>query len=83
MAKTLQCNDADPICWGWRHWAAGEDQMSAAKPSNNDGTMTFRCPSDLQAAFVAACKAQDVTAAQVLRAAMRDFLEKAEKGGKE
>lgn len=37
-------------------------------------SMTFRLPSDLHAAFVAACKAQDMTAAQVLRAAMRDFL---------
>jgi hypothetical protein len=35
---------------------------------------TFRVDPDLQAAFVAACKAQDMTAAQVLRAAMRDFL---------
>lgn len=38
------------------------------------GSMTFRVDPDLQAAFVAACKAQDMTAAQVLRAAMRDFL---------
>jgi len=37
--------------------------------------MTFRVDPELQAAFVAACKAQDVTAAQVLRAAMRSFLE--------
>jgi len=38
------------------------------------GSMTFRVDPELQAAFVAACKAQDITAAQVLRAAMRDFL---------
>jgi hypothetical protein len=39
------------------------------------GSMTFRLPSDLQAAFVAACKANDQSAAQVLRAAMRAYLE--------
>lgn len=38
--------------------------------------MTFRLPADLQAAFVAACKANDMSAAQVLRAAMRDYLER-------
>ena len=38
------------------------------------GSMTFRVEPEMQAAFVAACKASDVTAAQVLRAAMRDFL---------
>lgn len=38
------------------------------------GSMTFRVEDDLQAAFVAACKRNDVTAAQVLRAAMRDYL---------
>lgn len=53
--------------------------MSAAKPNKNDGTMTFRCPSDLQAAFVAACQARDISTAQILRAAMRDFVEKAAK----
>jgi len=36
--------------------------------------MTFRVDAELQAAFVLACKAADVTAAQVLRAAMRQFL---------
>ena len=39
-------------------------------------SMTFRLPSDLQAAFIAACKANDQSAAQVLRAAMRDYLER-------
>lgn len=43
--------------------------------ANASGSMTFRVDPELQAAFVAACKAQDVTAAQVLRAAMRSFLE--------
>jgi predicted transcriptional regulator len=38
------------------------------------GSMTFRVEDDLQAAFVAACKKNDVTAAQVLRGAMRDYL---------
>lgn len=38
------------------------------------GSMTFRVEDDLQAAFVAACKRKDVTAAQVLRGAMRDYL---------
>lgn len=40
------------------------------------GSMTFRVDADLQAAFVAACKANDLSAAQVLRAAMRDYLER-------
>jgi predicted transcriptional regulator len=38
------------------------------------GSMTFRVEDDLQAAFVAACKRNDDTAARVLRAAMRDYL---------
>lgn len=38
------------------------------------GSMTFRVEDDLQAAFVVACKRNDVTAAQVLRGAMRDYL---------
>lgn len=37
-------------------------------------SMTFRVDDDLQAAFVVACKRNDLTAAQVLRAAMRDYL---------
>ena len=42
----------------------------------SSGSMTFRVEPDLQAAFVAACKANDLSAAQVLRAAMRDYLER-------
>lgn len=42
----------------------------------SSGSMTFRVEPDLQAAFVAACKANDQSAAQVLRAAMRDYLER-------
>ena len=37
-------------------------------------SMTFRLPADLQAAFVAACKANDRSAAQELRAFMRDYV---------
>lgn len=40
------------------------------------GSMTFRVDAELQAAFVAACKANDQSAAQVLRAAMREYLER-------
>lgn len=36
--------------------------------------MTFRVDAELQAAFVAACKANDMSAAQVLRSAMREYL---------
>lgn len=43
---------------------------------SDTSSMTFRLPADLQAAFVAACKANDMSAAQVLRAAMRDYLER-------
>jgi len=42
----------------------------------DNSSMTFRLPADLQAAFVAACKANDMSAAQVLRAAMREYLER-------
>lgn len=42
----------------------------------DNASMTFRLPADLQAAFVAACKANDMSAAQVLRAAMREYLER-------
>lgn len=41
--------------------------------------LNFRLESELKAAFLAACKANDVTAAQVLRAAAREYLEKAAK----
>lgn len=41
----------------------------------SDGSsMTFRLPADLHAAFVAACKANDRSAAQELRAFMRDYI---------
>lgn len=40
------------------------------------GQVTFRCEPELQAAFVAACQANDTPASQVLRAAMREYLEK-------
>ena len=36
--------------------------------------LTIRCDLDLKLAFIAACKAGDVNASQVLRAAMRDYL---------
>lgn len=42
--------------------------------SDNKTSMTFRVDAELQAAFAAACKASDVSAAQVLRAAMREFV---------
>jgi len=38
------------------------------------GSITFRLDPELQAAFMAACKAADLTAAQYLRAAVRDFV---------
>jgi len=37
-------------------------------------SITIRVEPELQASFMAACKAADVSASQVLRAAMRDFL---------
>lgn len=39
------------------------------------GSITFRLDPELQAAFSAACKAADLSAAQVLRAAVRDFVD--------
>lgn len=36
--------------------------------------LTIRCDLELKKAFIAACKADDVNASQVLRGAMRDFL---------
>lgn len=37
-------------------------------------SMTFRVDGELHGAFVAACRAADRTAAQVLRDAMREFI---------
>lgn len=39
-----------------------------------ESTFTFRVDEDLKAAFAAAAKASDRTAAQVLREAMRDYV---------
>lgn len=36
--------------------------------------LTIRCDLELKKAFIAACKAGDLNASQVLRGAMRDFL---------
>lgn len=36
--------------------------------------LNFRIETDLKAAFLAACKANDVNAAQVLRAAAREYV---------
>ena len=41
-----------------------------------DASMSIRVDADLLKAFVSACKARDITASQVLRAAMRDYLER-------
>lgn len=49
---------------------AGKARLMPAASSS----MTFRLPGDLQAAFVAACKADDRSAAQVLRGFMREYL---------
>lgn len=40
-----------------------------------DASMTIRVDAELLKAFSAACKAKDVTGSQILRAAMRQFLE--------
>lgn len=50
--------------------------MSGEKQSS----MTFRLPADLQAAFVAACKSHDRSAAQVLRAFMRQYVQRSAEG---
>lgn len=39
------------------------------------GSITFRLDPELQAAFSVACKSADLSAAQVLRAAVRDFVD--------
>lgn len=38
--------------------------------------LSIRVDAELLKAFVSACKDRDITASQVLRAAMRDFLER-------
>lgn len=38
------------------------------------GQVTFRCDPELQAAFLAACQRKDITASQIFRQAMRDFV---------
>lgn len=50
------------------------------KAPGQSSSMTFRVDADLQAAFIAACKSNDVSAAQVLRAAMRAYLENNSQG---
>lgn len=45
--------------------------------------LNFRLESELKAAFLAACKANDVTAAQVLRAAVRQYVAASEKVARE
>lgn len=44
-------------------------------PAKHTSSMTFRVEEDLQAEFIAVCKENDVSAAQVLRGIMRDYLE--------
>lgn len=46
----------------------------------DDATMTFRLPADLRAAFLAACKAADRSAAQELRAFMRSYVQSRAQG---
>lgn len=46
--------------------------------SEKTEALNFRIESDLKAAFLAACKRKDVSAAQVLRLAARDFLRRHE-----
>lgn len=41
-----------------------------------DAGMTFRLPLEMRDAFIAACQANDETAAQVLRRAIREYLER-------
>lgn len=43
--------------------------------ADRQASMTFRLPADLHAAFVAACRARDRSAAQELRAFMRQYVE--------
>lgn len=46
--------------------------MTDRKPAAS--SLTVRLPADLHAAFMAACFEADVTAAQVVRAACREFV---------
>jgi predicted transcriptional regulator len=48
-------------------------------PNELDATFKFRLPSDLLKALNQACEDNDQTAAQVLRAAARDYVSKASK----
>jgi hypothetical protein len=48
--------------------------------TEKQSSMTFRMPADLHGAFVAACKGRDRTAAQELRAFMRDYVERNAQG---
>lgn len=41
----------------------------------NDSNLTIRVPAEMRDRFLQVCKAKDVTASQILRAAMRDYLE--------
>lgn len=41
----------------------------------NDSNLTIRVPAEMRDRFLQVCKDQDVTASQILRAAMRAYLE--------
>lgn len=43
---------------------------------SKDAALSIRVDADLLKQFMSACKVNDITASQVLRAAMRDFLER-------
>lgn len=43
---------------------------------NKDAAFTIRVDAELRDAFVTSCKANDISAAQVVRAAMRDYINK-------
>lgn len=59
-----------------------KSEVKQAKSEVKQASMTFRLEADLQAAFLAACKAADRSAAQELRAFMRSYVDRSDKGGK-
>jgi hypothetical protein len=50
--------------------------MARPKPLENKVPLTISVPVSLKEAFVAACAKADTQASQVLRQAMREFIEK-------
>lgn len=56
--------------------------MARPKPLEDSSVFSIKVPVNLRAEFTQACAEQDVTASQVIRAVMREFVAKHQKNSK-